>query len=253
MSFSPRLAVAILGLVVTGCGFGDNAPEARQLPIDAPGVMAVCGNKVVEPGEECDGQPRCTSGCTIEDMVAGPEQLCNDGQDNDQDAAADCADSDCAAAPSCDEGPEVACTDGLDNDNDSATDCDDSDCASVPACKPIVTKHYSANPMIAIPDAPATGIISSIAVPDSGMIVEVTLSVNITHTYVGDLTVVLSKGEASETAWNRAGGSNDNIVMSFPVSAIRGESAGTWTLGVTDHSGADVGTLNSWALAITYQ
>jgi hypothetical protein len=68
-------------------------------------------------------------------VPAGPE-VCTDGFDNDGDSAVDCADSDCAAAPTCN--PEV-CTDGVDNDGDGDVDCADSECSGAPTCTPSVT------------------------------------------------------------------------------------------------------------------
>ncbi len=74
-----------------------------------------------------------------------PEADCGDGIDNDEDAAIDCADSDCADDPACQEdtgqpaeleGDQAGeCEDGADNDGDGATDCADSGCADDPACQ----------------------------------------------------------------------------------------------------------------------
>lgn len=72
---------------------------------------------------------------------------CGDGQDNDGDGTADCADPDCATAPPCmsggrggrptdSPGTETGreCGDGQDNDGDGTADCDDPDCATAPPC-----------------------------------------------------------------------------------------------------------------------
>ena len=68
---------------------------------------------------------------------------CHDGQDNDGDGAADCADPDCASSRMCvseaaghargDRNTETGgeCTDGRDNDGDGATDCADPDCGDL--------------------------------------------------------------------------------------------------------------------------
>ncbi len=63
-------------------------------------------------------------------------EICTDGIDNDFDGKIDCADSDCAAAPSCQPPPAEVCTDGIDNDRDGKVDCADSDCAAAPSCQP---------------------------------------------------------------------------------------------------------------------
>jgi hypothetical protein len=64
------------------------------------------------------------AGCTVDptSQGAGVPEVCGNGQDDDQDGAVDCSDTDCAA--SCVE----ACFDGLDNDGDLNVDCADPDC-----------------------------------------------------------------------------------------------------------------------------
>ncbi len=59
------------------------------------------------------------------------ETDCDDGLDQDLDAAVDCADPDCAGLPSC---VELACDDLVDNDLDGLFDCRDPDCAIDPLC-----------------------------------------------------------------------------------------------------------------------
>lgn len=63
----------------------------------------------------------------------GPEN-CSDGQDNDGDGYADCADSECAGQGAC-QSEETNCTDGFDNDGDGQTDCQEIWCkANSPLC-----------------------------------------------------------------------------------------------------------------------
>ena len=56
-----------------------------------------------------------------------------DAGDEDGDGNADCADSDCAAAPACAATPEDCATPG-DEDGDDDADCADSDCATADGC-----------------------------------------------------------------------------------------------------------------------
>ncbi len=74
----------------------------------------------------------------------GPEQgNCNDGVDNDNDGATDCADSDCDADPVFCPKPEAGkCNDGVDNDKDGKTDCNDTDCGPDPICQAPPTKGF---------------------------------------------------------------------------------------------------------------
>lgn len=102
----------------------------------------------------------------------------------------------------------------------------------------------------AIPDNTPAGIDSPIFVSDIGEITSVTASVDITHTYRGDLIVTLtSPGGTVATLSNREGGSADDLVASFDLSDFNGEtSQGTWTLNVSDNAGLDTGTLNEWCI-----
>ena len=101
---------------------------------------AICGDSVVDAGEECDDGNRragdgCSFNCTIE---------CGAGNDNDFDGVCN-ADDICAGfddnldrngngiPDGCDASTEV-CDDNLDNDRDGATDCIDTECASLAIC-----------------------------------------------------------------------------------------------------------------------
>ncbi|TMQ27939.1 MAG: hypothetical protein E6J90_01420 [Deltaproteobacteria bacterium] len=104
-----------------------------------------------------------------------------------------------------------------------------------------------------IPDNNATGITSNLPVVGNGAVGTLSLSLNITHTFRGDLVVTLiSPGGTQFIVSNRAGGSADNIVITNQViTAFNGQvAAGTWKLKVQDLAAIDVGTLNSWSLNI---
>jgi secreted trypsin-like serine protease/subtilisin-like proprotein convertase family protein len=107
---------------------------------------------------------------------------------------------------------------------------------------------------ISIPDNNTTGISSSLPISGAGTVATLSLSLNIRHTYRGDLVVTLrSPNGTSFTVHNQAGGSADNLVISNQaIDAFRGQTiAGTWSLRVQDVARLDVGTLDSWSLAIT--
>jgi bacterial leucyl aminopeptidase len=107
---------------------------------------------------------------------------------------------------------------------------------------------------IAIPDNNATGITSNLAVTGNGAVATLALSLNISHTYRGDLVVSLvSPAGTSFSVSNRVGGSADNLILTdSAITAFNGQTAaGTWQLKVQDRAGADVGNLNSWSLRIT--
>jgi serine protease len=103
---------------------------------------------------------------------------------------------------------------------------------------------------ISIPDNSPAGITSTLAVAQSASILELSVEVNITHTYIGDLVVTLvAPGGQSFVLHNRAGGGTDNLHQTFSVSGAAGlGTAGNWQLKVQDLAGIDVGTLDSWTL-----
>ncbi len=101
---------------------------------------------------------------------------------------------------------------------------------------------------------------STLDVAKDERIDEVNVRVDITHTYIGDLTVTLVAPDGTEVRLHdRSGGSTDDIHTWYdtetePVddlSVLNGKSsAGTWKLRVTDHAGGDTGTLDAWKLEL---
>ena len=75
------------------------------------------------------------------------------------------------------------------------------------------------------------------------------LSVNIVHTYRGDLKVDLVAPDGSlYNVSNRAGGSADNLVGTYTVNLSTEALNGTWKLRVNDNAAGDVGYINSWSI-----
>jgi hypothetical protein len=79
--------------------------------------------------------PMATTTWVKKDGCTPLPEICDDGVDNDCDAAIDCVDPDCDADPVCDPGNLIEfpfCFDGLDNDGDGLFDCEDrADCDNV--------------------------------------------------------------------------------------------------------------------------
>jgi len=125
-----------------------------------------------------------------------------------------------------------------------------------------VTDYASADTPIDIPDNDDAGITSQIAVASALPIADINVSVDITHTWQGDLHLVLtSPNGTSVTLHDGTGSSADNIQTTYDsetapdgpgsMSDFDGELMnGTWTLFVWDDAGSDTGTLNSWTLHI---
>jgi subtilisin-like proprotein convertase family protein len=142
---------------------------------------------------------------------------------------------------------------------------------------------FTNNTAVFIPDNIATGASSSIAVSginpaslSSTSVVSVKL--NLTHTYDGDLLIQLtSPGGSTINLSNRRGGSGDNFVNTVftaaattaiasgvapftgnytpdaAFSALTGNVNGNWTLKVIDQAGQDTGRINNWTLTLNNQ
>lgn len=105
---------------------------------------------------------------------------------------------------------------------------------------------------LAIPDADANGIASTIEVDAAGAITGATVTVDITHTYRGDLRVILEKDGRTVELHDRTGGSADDLKKTYDLPQLVGAAAaGTWTLRVVDLAGQDVGKLESWRIELT--
>jgi subtilisin-like proprotein convertase family protein/subtilisin family serine protease len=115
-------------------------------------------------------------------------------------------------------------------------------------------------PGTSIPDNDRRGISDSLETARSGVVKELEVSVDITHTWIGDLRVTLT-GPSGTTAvlHERSGGSEDNLIRRYDtagapgLAAFIGESGqGTWTLNVSDNAGRDLGKLNAWGLRVRF-
>lgn len=150
-------------------------------------------------------------------------------------------------------------------------------------------KVYSTNPEpnLAIPDNNPQGVSSTIIVPDTGIIADFEyLWIDMTHSWVGDLTITLSHTGGSAIVLDRPGfpastfGNSDDLAgiytftdvdPAFPETAGSGlvapgfyrsatdlglafngdEKFGDWTLTIVDAAAGDTGTLNAWGFAVT--
>jgi len=75
------------------------------------------------------------------------------------------------------------------------------------------------------------------------------VSVDITHTYIGDLVVdVLAPDGSVYNVHNRSGGSTDNIATTYTINASSEVANGTWRLRVRDAAAQDTGTIREWSL-----
>jgi subtilisin-like proprotein convertase family protein len=138
--------------------------------------------------------------------------------------------------------------------------------------------YGSTDTPLPIPDNSPTGVTSTINVTDSKTVLDVNVTVNITHTFDGDIALYLIAPNATQiTLSNRRGSSGDNYTATIfddaaatpiangtapftgsfkpetPLSAANGiPSNGNWMLKVVDSAGQDVGTINNWTLSLTF-
>jgi vibriolysin len=78
---------------------------------------------------------------------------------------------------------------------------------------------------------------------------DVQVSVNIVHTYRGDLRVDLVSPDGSVyNLHNRTGGSADNLIQTYTKNLSSEKLNGTWKLRVNDNASGDTGYINSWSI-----
>jgi hypothetical protein len=115
-------------------------------------------------------------------------------------------------------------------------------------------KVFTSAGTASIPDNNPTGASLDVAV--TGLTGKATLAVtvDITHTFSGDLTLELFRdGTSVKVLRKNAGGSTPNINETFTLSVNEVPSAldGKYTLKVVDNAAQDVGTINTVKLAFT--
>jgi subtilisin-like proprotein convertase family protein/nitrous oxidase accessory protein NosD len=129
---------------------------------------------------------------------------------------------------------------------------------------------------LAIPDNIVAGVTSTLNVAPSFSVGKVTVSVDIPHTWIGDLTLRLTHGATVVTLADRPCGNFDNLTCTFDdagitfpcqagpqgtvrtvgttaglLSAFAGaDSSGDWTLFASDSANSDTGTVVAWSITL---
>jgi subtilisin-like proprotein convertase family protein len=117
-------------------------------------------------------------------------------------------------------------------------------------------------PPLTIPDNDPTGIESVLEVSSPHPVGWVRCTVDITHSWIGDLVVSL-KSPTGKTVvlHNRTGGSSGNLITSYPDLTLPDGpgsmddmhldlAQGAWKLSVSDHQLRDQGVLRGWSLEV---
>lgn len=123
------------------------------------------------------------------------------------------------------------------------------------------TFQASSSPDKSIPDNNIKGIKDKIICSDEFVIADISISVDITHSYIGDLSVTLISPSGTEVPLHdRLGGSANDLHSEFDIRSVpdlhvlTGESVnGEWVLHVQDLAAVDRGRLSSWSLNISGQ
>ena len=93
----------------------------------------------------------------------------------------------------------------------------------------------------------------AITVDQSGTATSVSVAVDISHTYRGDLVVeLIAPDGTSQTLHSRTGGSANDIDQTYTPDFDGTGIAGDWILRVSDRAGGDTGTMNGWTLTINH-
>ncbi len=119
-------------------------------------------------------------------------------------------------------------------------------------CESVTGTTFENDSSMDIPDNDPRGISSSIHVPDSVTVGQLEVKIDITHTWIADLKIILSHAGAKATLWDGQGGYTHDIHQIFKPSDFAGMDAqGDWTLTVSDGMEQDTGTLTHWELTIS--
>ncbi|MCG9683430.1 S8 family serine peptidase [Vibrio sp. Isolate23] len=109
---------------------------------------------------------------------------------------------------------------------------------------------YTNSDAVAIPDNSSAGVTSTLDVQRSGDADTVSVELDISHTYIGDLRVTLTSPTGHEVVLHdNAGGSANNIANTYQANFSGYESKGTWKLSAVDNASQDTGSINSWTLS----
>ena len=108
----------------------------------------------------------------------------------------------------------------------------------------------TSTPALAIPDN-AAAVSDDHGAGHTGTATSVSVSVDIAHPYIDDLTVELVAPDGTaRTLHGRSGGNADGIARTYAPDFGGTGIAGDWTLRVSDGAPGDAGTLNGWTLTV---
>lgn len=146
------------------------------------------------------------------------------------------------------------CDDGLDNDFDGLTDCEDSACGEAVVCQvapqPELSFDVQSSEAVELVDREET--ISVLTLTNAGNLEQLILTLDITHTFTGDLQIDLESpsGQRVNVMPSDRESNLGELKLNVEVEGMRGEwAAGEWKLIIKDMFAEDSGVLNHWSLS----
>ncbi len=127
-----------------------------------------------------------------------------------------------------------------------------------PATPAIEEHNYISTERMEIPDNDPEGVTSTLTITDEGTIKSASISVNIEHTYRGDIIVELRHAGIAAEVYNgrtaEQGWEDDVVIDNQVLEVFNGvELSGEWHLVVQDTYAQDIGELASFKLAFTVE
>lgn len=124
--------------------------------------------------------------------------------------------------------------------------------------QPAETINIESSPQLPVPDNDPDGVIDAIRVEQQGLLTDIQVRLDISHSYRGDLKCTLiSPSNKSVILQNRQGGGSNDLKATFTLQDTVGLSAfvgeqiqGEWLLLVQDLARIDTGTLHQWELTL---
>ncbi len=103
---------------------------------------------------------------------------------------------------------------------------------------------------VSIPDNSASGVSSVINAIRSGNAGTVEVTVDVTHSYRGDvqLQLISPAGNVAQLKSKNGRDGAQNVTATYSVDFGNAPANGQWTLKVSDHYAQDTGKLNSWSI-----
>ena len=113
-----------------------------------------------------------------------------------------------------------------------------------PSCDPVTNGTD-----VAIPDLGTVSSPITVSGCSGNASTSTEVTVNIRHTWRGDLVVdLIAPSGTVYRLLDRVGGSADNVNQTFTLNASSSPANGTWTLRVRDTAAQDVGSIDSWTI-----